>query len=90
MMVRQEHGARQQAGDELLDTLAGRLGCNYLSDLKSPQHKAAVAEIVATIDAQRYPLAQWNEALAYLCGQNAHSDAQSAKEALKQALGQHE
>ena len=53
MMVRQEHGAGQQAGDELLDTLAGRLGCNYLSDLKSPQHKAAIAEIVATIDAQR-------------------------------------
>ena len=87
-MVRQEQMAGQQRSDELLDTLTVRLGCNYLSDLKSPQHKAGIAGVLATITAESYPLAQWNEALAYLCGQAPCADVESARRMLLQCAAQ--
>ncbi len=81
-MMRQEQTAGRQGRDDLLDTLAQRLGCSYLSDLKMPQHKAAIAELLTTIDAGQYALSQWNEALTYLCNAGPCQDVLCAKEAL--------
>ena len=81
-MMAQEQTAGQQGKDDLLDTVAKKLGYSYLSDLKMPQHKAAIAELLTTIDAGQYVLSQWNEALAYLCNAQPCQDALSAKEAL--------
>ena len=87
-MVRQDQIADQQKSDELLDTLAARLGCNYLSDLKNPLHKVGIVEVLAAITADSYPLAQWNEALAYLCNQTPSSNAESARRRLLQCAAQ--
>ena len=81
-MVRQEQTAGRRDRDDLLETMAARLGCSYLSDLKMPQHKAKLAELLTTIEADQYSLAQWNEALAYLCSAEPCSAVLSAKAAL--------
>lgn len=73
---------RQKGSGDLLDNLAARLDCGYLSDLKMPQRREQIANLVSTIPAQDYTLEQWNEALAYLCRQNPCNDADSAKLAL--------
>ena len=62
-MTEQGNGLRE----DLLEMLTERLECTYLSDLKTPEHKAAIAGVLATISPEAYSLAQWNEALSYLC-----------------------
>lgn len=52
----------------LLEDLAAAAGCDYLSDLHLSSHLPAVRRAVSSISAARYPLCQWQEALAYLCG----------------------
>ena len=59
-MTEQGNGLRE----DLLEMLTERLECTYLSDLKTPEHKAAIAGVLATISPEAYSLAQWNEALS--------------------------
>lgn len=75
---------RKQGKGDLLDVLAEQLSCSYLSDLKSPMERPAIAQALLSISAESYSLAQWNEALAYLCGIAPCSDAETAREQLLQ------
>ena len=72
----------------LLETLARRMGCAYLSDLKylDAASRALLAELVRGTDPARAPREEWNDALAYLTGQSPQPDAETARLALLQAL----
>lgn len=72
----------------LLETLARRMGCAYLSDLKylDTAGRAALAELVRGTDPARAPREEWNDALTYLTGQPPQPDAGTARLALLRAL----
>ena len=82
-----EHSMRTQDPD-LLETLAAAAGCDYLSDLRLPAHRAALRLAVQGCAAEDYPTRQWQEALGYLCGASPSSlPADQAREKLLGFLG---
>lgn len=50
---------------DLLEELAEELGCNYLSDLRSPAYSGRAVKLALKLLAQ-YPERQWPEAASYL------------------------
>ncbi|GKI15810.1 hypothetical protein CE91St44_22950 [Oscillospiraceae bacterium] len=73
---------------DLLETLAAAAGCDYLSDLRLPTHRAALRLAVQGCAAEDYPARQWQEALGYLCGASPSSlPADQAREKLLGFLG---
>ena len=55
----------------LLDSIWLESGCMYLSDLRSEaglNRQPCVIQAVRRMDAQRYPLRQWQEAHQYMTG----------------------
>ncbi|MEG1164292.1 MAG: hypothetical protein RR313_07155, partial [Anaerovoracaceae bacterium] len=52
-------------GKNLIEEIARRLGCDYISDLRDSGHKKNLIGILP--EATEYPLAQWNDAVEYLC-----------------------
>ena len=72
----------------LLDYLAYRTGCLYVSDLHrlgqaGCEKLARVLESLAPEDA---PLQEWNDALAYLTAEPPAQDARTARQKLLSAL----
>lgn len=61
----------QQTALSLLDELARRIGCTYLSDLRflDAPGRQALARTLADIPAGAAGLREWNDALAYLSGE---------------------
>lgn len=78
----------KQTSVSLLDELAERMDCGYLSDLRylDPEGRARLAEQLEPLSAGAYPLAQWNDGLEYLAGEPPCPDARQAKAALLAAL----
>ena len=72
----------------LLETLARRMGCEYLSDLKylDTTSRGVLAGLVSRTPAGQVPREEWNDALTYLTGQDPQPDAETARRALLQAL----
>lgn len=72
----------------LLETLARRMGCTYLSDLKylDMDRREMLAELVRNIPAASAGCAQWNDALTYLGGEAPCADAETARAALLELL----
>ena len=56
--------------ESLLDRLAARMGCTYLSDLHwlDRTQKAKLASVVWHIEPEDATLFEWNDALLYLAG----------------------
>ena len=53
----------------LLDILAERMNCTYLSDLRFlPRPNAALRQAVASVPLDDFPEYEWNDAAEYLCG----------------------
>ena len=77
-------------GVGLLEYMAQRSGCSYLSDLRylSGWEQMRLAREVSHIPVEAFPLATWNDALAYLTDSPPASEASVAKETLLQCLAQ--
>lgn len=77
-------------GVGLLEYMAQRSGCRYLSDLRylSGWEQMRLAREVFHIPVEAYPLETWNDALAYLTDSPPASDGSAAKEKLLQCLAQ--
>ena len=71
---------------ELLECLAQKAGCRYLSDLRylSPWEQFHLTMELVQIPAEAFSLKSWNDALAYLAGL-----APEAKERLIWQLSEH-
>lgn len=72
----------------LLDRLASRLGCGYLSDLKylDEARRAELARLLDAMPSDAAPLQQWNDALSYLTAQPGANSRAEARERLLAAL----
>ena len=57
-------------GKHLLDILWERIGCTYLSDLKTLQIRPAAIEAIRETDRFAYPTEMWNETLSYIFGKS--------------------
>ena len=81
-------GGIQQAALSLLDELARRIGCTYLSDLRflDAPGRQALARTLADIPAGAAGLREWNDALAYLTGEPPQSTADAARALLVERL----
>lgn len=72
----------------LLETLAGRMGCGYLSDLKylDAAGRRALWEFIRQIPGGQNSPEEWNDALRYLTGQDPAPDAETARRTLLREL----
>lgn len=55
----------------LLEHLAERMQCRYLSDLRNREDRARLSALVRGLPARKYPAAEWLDALNYLTGERA-------------------
>ena len=78
--------------DHLLDCLAQRSGCIYLSSLRNPTGalREKLEAAVAGIPVQEATLREWNAALAYLYDAPVEMTAERAKARLLQLLQKRE
>ena len=69
---------------ELLECLAQKAGCGYLSDLRylSPWEQFHLSRELLHVPSEAFSLKTWNDALAYLTGLSQQADASAAKETL--------
>ena len=51
---------------DLLDQLALKLGCDYLSDLKCVQNFQEIQALLKKIDSKDFSVEEWNYVLSYL------------------------
>ena len=66
----------------LLDILAERMNCTYLSDLRFlPWPNAALRQAVSRMPLDNFSEYEWKDAAEYLCGVNCVS-AEEAKNAI--------
>lgn len=68
----------------LMDLLAARMGCSYLSDLPhlDAPMRLRLADVLEKIPAEDYDLAQWNDALRYLADARPRKESWDARMAL--------
>ena len=71
----------------LLDTLAQRMGCAYLSDLHRHFGSTGFRACVADIPFGLYPLAQWQETVEYLFQQSCPACADETEARLRLTQG---
>lgn len=74
----------------LLEHLAWRSGCPYLSDLRylAGWDLMRLSREVFRIPAEAFPLTVWNDALDYLTGSSPAADASAAREELIRHLAE--
>lgn len=74
----------------LLDYLAWRVECDYLSDLRSlsRSQRLRLVQALETIPAEAVSLAQWRDALDYLAGQDAGGSIQCRAKLIEHLSGQ--
>ena len=75
--------------ESLLDTLSGRMGCAYLSDLRFLAEWERVLlgrRILWGIPPEEADLAEWNDALEYLAGCGPEKTREAARERLLERL----
>lgn len=73
----------------LLDWLTEKTNCPYLSNLPEIVGSEAFRSAVKETPPERYPLAEWTEAVQYLCGEKnpCFTDPAGAKRRLIEATG---
>lgn len=76
---------------ELLETLAQALSCQYLSDLKAPELADRLDRALLQLDPDAFAVGQWHDAMLYLTGRESTAAvAAEIKQALLAALAQSE
>lgn len=68
----------QGRGKRLLNDMADRLGCMYLSDLHEDQWQALMFVMIGDMTPEEYDTDMWNEAVSYIVGQPAEFDSAKA------------
>lgn len=77
----------KNTSEELLDVIASKANCSYLSDVALPIYKEKVLEALERIDEEEYGVQEWQEVVNYIVGENIHiENGRQAKEYLKQKL----
>lgn len=73
----------------LLDYLAWRAGCDYLSDLRflTSAQKLRLVHVLESVPAEAASLAQWRDALDYLAGQDAGGSIQCRAKLIEHLSG---
>ena len=56
--------------NHLLDILWEKVGCNYLSDLKTQHARPAALRAIRQIHKEDYSTEMWNETLSYIYGKS--------------------
>ena len=74
----------------LLDYLAWRVGCDYLSDLRflTSAQKLRLLHVLESVPAEAASPNEWTDALDYLTGRNADGAAQSRAKLIEHLSGQ--
>lgn len=54
----------------LLEILASRSGCMYLSELHQPRHLPAIRRAFCNNPPERFGLWEWQDAVAYIAGED--------------------
>ena len=54
----------------LLDILWEKVGCDYLSDLKTKTIRPAVLSVIRKTNKYDYSIEEWNETLSYVFGKS--------------------
>lgn len=52
--------------EDLLDHLAVQVGCEILSELRRPEYRKRLLELLLQLQPEEYPASQWRETLLYL------------------------
>lgn len=75
---------------DLFEHLQDSVGCEYISDLPkiAKTNPQIIADVLRTIIAEDFPLAQWNDALDYLLKASALNTAADAYTYLLSALSE--
>ena len=71
-----------QQEQELLDALAERADCRYLSDLHRAELRTEILAAVNSIPAETYPDGAWGAALSYIAGSGENAAPGEARSAL--------
>ena len=73
-----------------LETLALRVGCKYLSDLRflDSEKRKSLEEVVQQMRPDQASLAEWNDSLDYLFGAPPETNPEAAQQQLLQRLAQ--
>ena len=70
----------------LLDILAERMSCTYLSDLRFlPQPNAALRQAIASMPLDDFSEYEWKDAAEYLCGIKCLNEKEAWDTICKQA-----
>lgn len=68
---------------KLLDVLAAKVGCMYLSDLRQPKCLPYIQHSLRKFEPETFSLWEWNDAVSYITGKNcAFQEQWKAKEYL--------
>lgn len=62
-------GRAQLPAAGLLETLAARAGCMYLSDLHQPECLPTIQQALQSISPSQFSLWEWQDAVAYITGE---------------------
>ena len=54
----------------LLDYIAFKVGCMYLSDLHNPKNLLYIKTTLHSIDLSMFGVEEWNDAVAYITGKD--------------------
>lgn len=69
---------------ELLEYLRKTTDCLYLSDLRMPAFRDKAVKAALMLEAEAYPLSQWQDAVRYLLGlEGGLLTVEQAREALR-------
>ncbi|MDO4540775.1 MAG: hypothetical protein Q4B48_06730 [Syntrophomonadaceae bacterium] len=72
---------------DLLDTLAQKCDCAYLSNLHQRACASKLLQALLDIEVDQFPASEWNKALVYIAGdQPANVSAEAARELLLESV----
>ena len=72
----------ERGREELLDYLAARSGCAYLSDLRIPSAAARLEQVLRKAPWGTWPGEAWQEAVSYITGEGSGAGEAEARDIL--------
>ena len=82
-------GRAQLPAAGLLETLAARAGCMYLSDLHQPECLPTIQQALQSITPSQFSLWEWQDAVAYITGEQLRLKARSRRRITWQSIKSH-
>ena len=74
---------KKERTQELLEVIARRVGCGFLSDLHQSWELPCIQHVIRGLDAREYDLREWKDAVQYITGeQREFETAEQAAEFL--------